>query len=187
MAADAHMDDTHMAETHTNDAHDWATELIALLRARSEQVATAESLTGGGVCAALTAVSGASAVVAGAVVAYLPRVKSEVLQVSPELIATHGVVSAACAEAMARGAATRLRTQWAVATTGVAGPQESEGRPVGTVFVAVHGPNGRREQGTSHSALLLGGDRDGIRSATVTAALQLLTERVRRADPAVDG
>ena len=150
-------------------------EVVALLRSAGASVGTAESLTGGLVCAALTEVPGASAVVRGAVVSYALEVKEQVLGVPGELLERHGAVSRECAEAMALGARRLLGTDWAVATTGVAGPDPSEGHEPGTVHVAVAGVCDGEQVG-GHRALSLHGDRAQIRSATVTEALRLLRD-----------
>ncbi|WP_134773806.1 CinA family protein [Ornithinimicrobium flavum] len=150
-----------------------APEVVGRLRALGATVATAESLTGGLVCAALVGVPGASTVVRGGVVAYAPEVKHEALGVPAEVVRRHGTVSRECAEAMAAGASRMLHADWAVATTGVAGPDPSEGRPVGTVHVAVCGHRDG-EHITAHRALRLQGDRAQIRTASVSAALRLL-------------
>lgn len=146
-----------------------AARVVAALAAEGATLATAESLTGGGVGAAVTSVPGASAVYLGGVVSYATRVKRDLLGVPEEVIAAHGVVSAECAAAMAEGVRALLGSTYAVATTGVAGPDEQEGKPAGTVFVAVAAPSGHRT-----SRLALTGDRATIRAATVTAALDLL-------------
>lgn len=146
-------------------------EVIAALHGRSQSVATAESLTGGLLVATLIDPPGASDVVRGGVVAYVAETKIGVLGVPAGLIEEHGTVSQECAEAMAQGARRALGADWALATTGVAGPAPSEGKAVGTVHVAVAG-----EQGTSHRALSLDGSRERIRLNTVRAALQLLLE-----------
>ena len=86
--------------------------------------------------------AGASRVYRGGVVAYATEVKQQLLGVPPDLVARHGVVSAECARAMAEGARAALGADWAVSTTGVAGPDQQEGKPVGTVFVGVAGPGG---------------------------------------------
>lgn len=150
-----------------------ATSVIARLGALGVSVGTAESLTGGLVCAALVEVPGASAVVRGGVVSYATEVKRDVLGVPAGLLERHGAVSRACAEAMAAGARRVLGVDWSVATTGVAGPDPSEGKPVGTVHVAVVGVV-EGEQITAHRAFTLDGDRSAIRMATVTEALSLL-------------
>jgi nicotinamide-nucleotide amidase len=146
-----------------------APEVVAALVAAGRTVATAESLTGGLVCAALTEVPGASAVVRGAVVAYATELKAQVLGVDPDLLATGGAVQAEVARQMASGVCRALGADVGVATTGVAGPDPQDGHEVGTVFVAVAG-GGR----TVARELTLTGDRAAIRAATVEAALHLL-------------
>jgi nicotinamide-nucleotide amidase len=142
---------------------------IGLLIARGETVATAESLTGGLVAAALTSVPGSSAAVRGGVVAYATELKAALLGVPPDLLERHGAVHGAVAEAMAEGARDRLGASTGVATTGVAGPDPAEGKPVGMVFVAVAGPGGLASR-----QLALAGDREAIRAATVESVLGLL-------------
>lgn len=152
-------------------------ETLALLEARGETLAMAESLTAGLVSATVADVPGASAVLRGGLTAYATSVKSSVLGVDPELIRVEGVVSRACAEAMAVAATRLFATDWAVSTTGVAGPTEQEGRPVGTVYVAVAHAGDVRSR---HLALL--GDRATIRAAAVSAVLDLLGAAVDPSD-----
>jgi nicotinamide-nucleotide amidase len=152
---------------------DVATDLVAALRHQSATVTTAESLTGGLVCATLVGVPGASDVVRGGIVAYRPDVKVDLLGVSADLIDRAGTVDPAVARAMAAGARDRLAATYAVATTGVAGPDPSEGKPVGTVHVAVAGPDGLADRTYGFD-----GDRDTIRRRACRAALDLLAERV---------
>lgn len=149
--------------------------VVARLAALGVSIGTAESLTGGLVCAALVDVPGASAVVRGGVVSYATEVKQDVLGVPAALLAQHGTVSRECVVAMAAGARRVLGADWAVATSGVAGPEPSEGLPRGTVHVAVTGVVDG-EQITEHRALSLDGDRPAIRAATVTQALGLLLD-----------
>jgi nicotinamide-nucleotide amidase len=146
-----------------------AATAIELLIARDETVATAESLTGGLVAAALTTVPGSSAAVRGGVVAYATELKAALLGVPADLLERHGAVHGAVAEAMAEGARDRLGASTGVATTGVAGPDPAEGKPVGMVFVAVAGPGGLASR-----QLALTGDREEIRAATVASVLGLL-------------
>ncbi|HEX5291589.1 MAG TPA: CinA family protein [Streptosporangiaceae bacterium] len=146
-----------------------AATAIELLIARDETVATAESLTGGLVAAALTTVPGSSAVVRGGVVAYATELKAALLGVPSDLLERHGAVHGAVAEAMAEGARDRLGASTGVATTGVAGPDPAEGKPVGMVFVAVAGPGGLASR-----QLALTGGREEIRAATVASVLGLL-------------
>lgn len=150
-----------------------AQRVLELLSRRGETLATAESLTGGLLSARLTDVPGASRTVVGGVVSYATRVKVSVLDVPEAVVAEHGVVSGECALAMAHGVRTRLGAGWGIATTGVAGPDRQEGKPVGTVWVAVVGPDGEQAR-----LLTLSGDRSGIRDATCEAALGLLEELV---------
>jgi nicotinamide-nucleotide amidase len=150
-----------------------AAQAIALLLERGLHLATAESLTGGGVCAALTAVPGASRVVRGAVVAYATDLKESVLGVDPSLLATGGAVQAEVARQMALGVCRVLGCEVGLATTGVAGPDPQDGRPVGTVFVAVAAGERVEVRG-----LALEGDREQIRARTTDAVLALLTALV---------
>ena len=103
-------------------------------------IAVAESCTGGLLGAALTAVAGSSTYVRGGVIAYADDVKSEHLGVGRHLLAIHGAVSAEVAAAMASGARLRFGASLGVAITGVAGPDASERKPPGLVFIAVADP-----------------------------------------------
>jgi PncC family amidohydrolase len=148
---------------------DAAARVHALLQQRGETVATAESLTGGRLAAALTAVPGASRSYVGGVVAYATAVKEGLLGVPEGLVAEYGVISAECALAMARGAAILTGAAWAVATTGVAGPDRQEGHPPGTVHVGLVGPSV-----STALALELVGGREAIQDRTCQEALSAL-------------
>lgn len=150
-----------------------AAAVVAALRTAGATIVTAESLTGGLVCARLVDVPGASDVVRGGVVAYAPDLKAALLGVSSDDLTAVGTVAPSIAEQMARGARERLAATYAVATTGVAGPDASEGHPAGTVFVAVAGPDR-----VDVRLLRLEGTRAQIRAATTDAALGLLLEQV---------
>lgn len=143
-------------------------ELVHRLAAAGWTLATAESLTGGGVGSRITTVPGASAVYLGGVIAYATGVKTALLGVSPGVVEQHGVVSAQCAVAMAAGVRSALGAHVGLSTTGVAGPEPLEGKPVGQVYVAVSGP-----QGSHVTPLNLTGDREAVRAAAVQAALDL--------------
>ncbi|MDQ3629298.1 MAG: nicotinamide-nucleotide amidohydrolase family protein, partial [Actinomycetota bacterium] len=136
-----------------------AERVVAGLRARSATVACAESLTAGLLCATLVDVPGASEVVRGAVVAYATDLKATLLGVDPVALARDGAVAESTARAMATGVRERLGATYGVSTTGVAGPGADEGRPAGTVHVAVAGP--RR---VAHRLLHLDGDRAAVRA-----------------------
>lgn len=146
---------------------------IALLTARGETVAAAESLTGGLVAAALTSVPGASAAFRGGVIAYASDLKASVLGVPAGLLSAHGAVHPQVAAAMAEGARTRLGATFGVATTGVAGPDPADGQPVGTVYIAA-----ASAAGGAVSELALTGSRSRIREATVQAVLSLLIRKI---------
>ncbi len=155
-----------------------AHDLLGLLRGEDATLATAESLTGGRLAAAVTAVPGASASYVGGVVAYATRVKHHLLGVPQTLVAEHGVVSAECATAMALGAREALGATWALSTTGVAGPTEQEGQAVGTVYVGVAGPGNARAV-----PLTLVGDRGEIQHQAVEQAIATLVRELRREEP----
>jgi len=150
-----------------------AEQVIATLRGKGATAATAESLTGGLVCARLVDVPGASEVVRGAVVAYAADLKSDLLGVDVDHLGEYGTVDARTAEQMATGVCARLGPSYGGATTGVAGPESSEGKPPGTVHIAVAGPAGSLVR-----SLNLSGSRTEIRLATVDAALSLLMSTV---------
>jgi nicotinamide-nucleotide amidase len=139
-----------------------------LLRARSATVAVAESLTGGLLGAALTDAPGASDYFAGATVAYATGAKRSVLGVDAGLLADPGPVSEEVAGRMAEGAARLFGADLGLATTGVAGPAEQDGRPVGTIYVAASWgavTEVRHVKGY--------GDRDSMRGIAVNSALDL--------------
>ena len=140
-----------------------------------KRLATAESLTGGGIGQALTSVSGASAVFAGGIISYTNRVKHRILGVPMELLDTFGAVSAPVAQAMARGALGLLEADAAVAVTGLAGPDGDEfGNPVGTVFI------GYADEKTAFArAYHFEGSREEVREQTVCAALALVLQAWR--------
>jgi len=146
-----------------------ADAVVKRLRELDLSIGTAESLTGGLVCAALTSVPGASTVVRGGVVAYASEVKADVLGVDPDLLAREGAVCEPVAAQLADGIRRVLGCAVGVSTTGVAGPDPADGQPVGTVFVGASGP-----WGILVEELTLTGDRDQIRSASVLAVLTLL-------------
>ena len=134
------------------------------------RVAVAESCTGGGVCEALTSVPGSSAYFLGGIVAYGNESKTRELGIPVDLLASRGAVSREVAEAMAAGVAHRFGADIGVGTTGIAGPGGgTPEKPVGTVYVAVASGEVRLSY-----HLLLPGDRDAVRRATVRRVLELL-------------
>ena len=151
-----------------------ASRVVATLSARGLTLATGESLTAGLVAATIADVPGSSAVLRGGVVAYDREVKSDLLAVPVEVLDS-GLVTGTVAEAMARGAATALRADLGIGTTGVAGPEPHGGEPVGSVWIAVVGGPAAGER-TKVQHLDLSGDRSGIRRQTVRACLALVLD-----------
>lgn len=147
-----------------------AVAVVARLGELGATVGCAESLTGGLLCGALTDVAGASAVVRGGVVSYSTDVKESVLDVDGGLLAHEGAVHAEVALQMARGVCRVVRSSVGVATTGVAGPTEQDGQPVGRVFVAVVAGQVERVRRFDFK-----GGRAAIRQAAVREALALLS------------
>ena len=148
-----------------------AREVHELLLQRQQTLAVAESLTGGALGAAITAVPGVSATFRGGVTAYATELKALLLGVDADLLAQRGPVDAEVAAAMADGVRARLAATYGLATTGVAGPDPQDGRPPGEVHVAVAGPDGVRAV-----RLDLAGGRAEVRAAGVHAALVLLRD-----------
>lgn len=114
----------------------------------------------------MTAIPGASETYRGGVVAYATVVKRDVLGVSEETLTSYGAVSAECASEMASGVRSLLGTDYAVSTTGVAGPADQDGKPVGLVYIAIAGPDG-----VATNEVHLDGDRAQIRAQALVEAL----------------
>lgn len=158
-----------------------AARLQAELLGRGLTVGTAESLTGGAVADVVSSTAGASATYAGGVVSYATSVKQQLLGVSQATVDRHGVVSARCAAEMATGLRKLLGVDLAVSTTGVAGPDVQEGKPVGLVYVGVAGP-----AGVETYELHLDGDRAAIRAEATRRAVEALLETVLRGSGEAD-
>jgi nicotinamide-nucleotide amidase len=156
------------------DAGQLARQVVERLTARGQTVAVAESLTGGLVAAALTSVPGASVVLRGGIVAYATDLKAALLGVPGDLLARRGPVDPEVAAAMAAGARARLGATYGMSTTGVAGPGAADGKPQGTVFIAVDGP-----AGAVGSGFQLTGDRQQVREQVVQLVLSLLVSALR--------
>ena len=155
-----------------------AAQIVSVLGEREQTVAVAESLTGGLLGAAITDIPGASVVFRGGIIAYATELKAALLGVPAELLASYGPVHPDVAAAMAAGARDRLGATFGVATTGVAGPDPADGKPPGTVHIAVSsGPQSVTRD------LALAGARDEIRRDTVEQALGLLWSVLWEEDP----
>lgn len=139
--------------------------IVNELRRRGESLAVAESLTGGGLGAAITSVPGSSDIFIGGVIAYQLSVKEELLKVPGALIEEFGVISEEVAVAMADGLRELFGTTWAIATTGVAGPGACDGVAAGTVWIAIRGPINQSTE------LEIQGEREVVRNASVSSAI----------------
>tara|TARA_B110000503_G_scaffold131628_1_gene206555 strand:+ start:57 stop:542 length:486 start_codon:yes stop_codon:yes gene_type:complete len=159
---------------------DEALAVVTQARDLGVTFAIAESLTGGAVSSDVVSIPGASAVFRGGIVAYDPMAKHDLLEVDAALLASTGSVSGEVATQMAEGVARRLRADFGVATTGVAGPDPDpvSGAKPGTVFIAVSGTS----LGTLVRELSLDGDRADIRSRATRAALQALGDALSMRD-----
>ncbi|MDY3126769.1 MAG: CinA family protein [Corynebacterium sp.] len=157
-----------------------AADVIRTLTSRGETIATCESLTAGLLSATLASVPGASTALRGGLVTYATDLKKSLAHVSAYLIDNHTVISAEVARAMAFGARQQCGSDWAIALTGVAGPDMQDGRAVGTVFMGVAGPlNAAAFQLSSSAARdgdLFTGGRNAIRSSVVERALEEFCE-----------
>jgi nicotinamide-nucleotide amidase len=160
------------------DARELAVEILRLLTETGQTLATAESLTGGLVAAALTDVPGSSKAFRGGVVAYATELKADILGVDRRMLDSRGPVYAPVAAAMAEGVRLRLGATIGVATTGVAGPDPADGFPPGTVHIAVS-----LADDTVVRTIALNGNRDEVRRLTVERVLGLLLGRLREEYP----
>jgi nicotinamide-nucleotide amidase len=150
-------------------------EVVArLLTAKKFTLAIAESCTGGRVAQRITSLPGASAYFKGSVVSYATETKIEVLKVSKELIDTHSVVSGEVAKAMAENVKKLLKTDFAIATTGNAGPSKGDSdADIGTVFIAIASPFG-----VYAKEFKMGNHRERIVQKTVNKAFELLQKEI---------
>jgi nicotinamide-nucleotide amidase len=150
---------------------DKAKNVIDVCRAAGLKVATVESCTGGLLAGALTSIAGSSEVVERGFVTYSNEAKSELVGVPSALIDAHGAVSEEVARAMAEGGVARSRADLAVSITGVAGPGGgTPTKPVGLVHIAA----ARDGRETLHVGRVFSGNRDGVRLASMSVALELL-------------
>ena len=145
-----------------------------LLKERQQTIATAESCTGGRLAAALNAQPGSSAYYMGSVVAYDNRIKEQVLGVQHDTLMEWGAVSEQTVREMAEGVRTLMHTDYAIATSGIAGPTGgTPDKPVGTVWIAWATPQGTQAQCFRFGATR---EREQITMRAVTEALVRLVE-----------
>ncbi|MBQ8419305.1 MAG: nicotinamide-nucleotide amidohydrolase family protein [Clostridia bacterium] len=152
-----------------------AEKLVTLAREKNITFGTAESCTGGLISAAVTDISGASAVFWGGIVSYDNRVKEHLLGVEHETLVSLGAVSAKTAEQMALGAVRALSVDFAVSVTGIAGPGGgTPEKPVGLVYIAVASTKGVITVKENHFK----GEREEVRRQTVETALSMLISAI---------
>jgi nicotinamide-nucleotide amidase len=151
-----------------NELFELAERLGQSLKAKGHKIATAESCTGGWIAQAITEISGSSAWFDRGFVTYSNNAKVQMLGVNPQTLVEHGAVSAEVAQQMAAGALENSEADWAIAVTGIAGPDGgSEDKPVGTVYIAWQNKTGFSKV----EKLNLSGNRHQIRKQTVEKAI----------------
>lgn len=149
---------------------------VKTLREKSATVATAESCTGGLIAKSITDIAGSSAVIAGGMVTYTNRIKTDVLGVDENIIAEHTEVSHACAKAMAERARDVFGTDYALSATGYAGPGGgTEKDPTGTVYIGIATPSGARTE----RICVENATRTQVRNAVAHHALQMLLNEIQ--------
>jgi nicotinamide-nucleotide amidase len=159
----------------SSDGSNLETVVVKLLTERKQTLAVAESCTGGYLAHRITNVPGASAVLLGGCVTYSNEAKTSMLGVEAGLIATHGAVSEQVAQAMAAGARANSKSDFALATTGIAGPAGgSDEKPVGTVFIAL----AAKDRPVSVQKRFFPDDRPTFKELTTQAALEILRRQL---------
>jgi nicotinamide-nucleotide amidase len=149
-----------------------------MLRSKNLTVATAESCTGGTVASTIVSVPGASLYFKGGVVAYDNEVKKDLLKVSSSTLSTDGAVSKPVVEQMAEGVKELLKTDFAIATSGIAGPDGgTDLKPVGATWIAVASP-----KGTVSAVYNFGNNRERTMIRATAAALNLLRIQILKAN-----
>ena len=143
-----------------------ATTVVNQLKKSGKTLAVAESLTGGGLGAAITEVAGSSEVFLGGITTYSDLSKTKLLEVSKKLITKHTAVSEEVAKEMAANARNLFKSDYAISTTGVAGPGKAYGKTSGTVWLAI-----ASKKEVIAIELSISGDRATVRNATIESAL----------------
>ncbi|WP_200829202.1 CinA family protein [Arcanobacterium ihumii] len=151
-----------------------AREILKLLEEQQSTLAVAESLTGGKLANAFVTVPGASSVFRGGAVTYATDTKASLLSVDIDVLGSRGAVDPLVAMEMAEGVSSLFGADYALTTTGVAGPGPSEGKPAGTVFIGVKTPDSTHFWGGRIS-----GSREDVRNVTVEVGLMALLAEIR--------
>jgi len=144
--------------------------ILKVMKKRGLTLATAESITGGALAGAITDTAGASSVFLGSIVSYSETSKRKLLGIPQRILTKSTAVSEVVARAMAESARTQFGADFAVSTTGVAGPGRAYGQKAGTVWIAI-----ASKTETISVELSLSGDRDAIRKSTIESALATLS------------
>ncbi len=163
-------------ELYSKDGSPLEVVIANLLERIKATYAVAESCTGGLLGAMVTAIPGASKTFYGGVISYDNTLKTAVLGVSQEDLDNRGAVSKEVAAQMAQGCRLRCKTTYALAITGIAGPESEGNKPVGLVFIGLSGP-----RGTHVERYVFSGGREEIRRYSVASALHLLYRELRKA------
>jgi nicotinamide-nucleotide amidase len=143
-----------------------ASSVVKGLTKKKATLSVAESITGGGLAAAITEIAGSSKVFLGGVIAYADEIKINQLDVDAKILKKFTAVSEEVAKEMAIGVRKKFNSDYAIATTGVAGPGKAYGQKAGTVWIAI-----ASKKEVFAIALALSGSRDLIRHATIESAL----------------
>ncbi len=151
-----------------------ATTVVNQLKKSGKTLAVAESLTGGGLGAAITEVAGSSEVFLGGITTYSDLTKTKLLEVPKKMITKHTAVSEEVAKAMAESARNLFKSDYAISTTGVAGPGKAYGKTAGTVWMAI---SSKKE--VIAIELSISGDRATVRNATIESALATFSRILR--------
>lgn len=151
-----------------------AKSVIKKLSKVKKSLSVAESVTGGGLSSALTDIKGASVVFIGGVIAYSDEVKINELFVSKSDLKKYGAVSEEVVIAMAQGCLKKFKTDYALATTGIAGPGPAHGKKAGVVWIGV-----ASKTESFSIELALSGTREAIRHAAIASALVALERTLR--------
>ena len=167
-----------MENTVYEEIKELSEQIVSICSEKGIKIATAESCTGGMISSAITSVSGSSAVIELGVCSYSNRIKREVLGVKDETLEKYSEYSIECAEEMALGVKRIAGADYAVSTTGVAGPSGgSEEHPVGEVYISItHGGYMMAQRFEFY------GNRDKIRAEACFAALELLLKEIKKSD-----
>lgn len=150
--------------------------VFELLKEKGQTIGVAESLTGGKFSDEFVSIKGASAVFKGGFVSYSVDSKREILGVRSEVIDHYGTVSEPCAKEMAENAKQKLNATFGISFTGVAGPTESEGKKVGTVFISIFSSSSTKITKEFHFE----GNREGIRNRAVKKGFELLYHLLKK-------